>query len=440
MANLDLKETLDLLDYLVTRVPPGNKEIQGYLGQRDKGATGDPLDLKEILESLVHQDQRVHLVRPETQELQESKDLLETLAKEDQGVQLVNLAALDHKDYLACKGRLVLWVPPVLLAPLVTQYQLLQQQCQEEKLFLGLPDHRDLWDLQDLQGSEELLELGDLREEEEHLDHLALLVDQGDKDYLEDLETLELQAKMDARGEPTVKMICGKFVRLFSEIVCLNLLLALLDPQVLLEGEGLVDLENLAQGVLLVTLVFKERQGQEGFLGFLAYLALLDHLVSRVTGEYRGILDLLGWEWKDQLDQQDLMDHPVLLGLENLERRVLEDHLGNTVAVVCLAGPAQLAPLATASFVRHLRCKPTEEDKRKDNNKMFDSSYSILGLDHACRKLSTTAKVVTNMNSRRMVGSIIFVTNIILVFISHHFCVPQSSASCALVPYIDIIL
>ena len=85
MVNLDQKVTLDLLDYLVTRVPPGNKEIQGYLGQRDKGATGDPLDLKEILESLVHQDQRVHLVRPETQELQESKDLLETLAKEDQG-------------------------------------------------------------------------------------------------------------------------------------------------------------------------------------------------------------------------------------------------------------------------------------------------------------------------------------------------------------------
>ena len=85
MANPGLKATLDLLDYLVTRVPLGNKEIQGYLGQRDKGATGDLLDLKEILESLVHQDQRDHLVRPETQERQESKDLLETLAKEDQG-------------------------------------------------------------------------------------------------------------------------------------------------------------------------------------------------------------------------------------------------------------------------------------------------------------------------------------------------------------------
>jgi len=440
VANPDLKATLDLLDYLVTRVPLGNKEIQGYLGQRDKGATGDPLDLKEILESLVHQDQRVHLVRPETQELQESKDLLETLAKEDQGGQLVNLAAQDHKDYLECKEKLVQWVLQVLPVPLVTQYQLLQQQCQEEKLFLGHPDHRDPWDLQDLLESVELLELGGLREEEEHLDHLVLLVDQGDKDYLEGLETLEPQAKMDARGEPTVKMICGKFVHLFLEIVCLNLLLALLDPQVLQEGGGLVDLENLAQGVLLVTLVFKERQGPEGFLGFLAYLVLVDHLDSRVTGVYQGTLDLLGWVWRDQLDQQDLMDPPVLLGLENLEHKVSGDHLGNTVAVVCPVAPALSAPLATASFVRHLRCKPTEEDRRKDNNQMFDSSYSILGLDHACRKLSTTAKVVTNMNSRRVVGSMIFVTNIILVFISHHFCVPQSSASCALVPYIDIIL
>ena len=82
-----------------------------------------------------------------------------------------------------------------------------------------------------------------------------------------------------------------------------------------------------------MTLVFKERQGPEGFLGFLAYLALVDHLASRVTGVYQGIMDLLGWVWRDQLDQQDLMDPPVLLGPENLEHRALEDHLGNTVSV-----------------------------------------------------------------------------------------------------------
>lgn len=433
MVNLDQKVTLDLLDYLDTRAPLVSKEIQEYQVQKDKGVIEDQLDLKEILESLVHQGQRVHLEKVETQELRGNKDLLETQAKEDQGDPLVSLVAQGHRDYLEWKEDQVQWVHQVHLALLVTQYQLLQQQCQEERQCPEHLGHRDQWGLQVHLGNEELLEQEDLREEEEGLDQRVHPVDQVDKVFLEDQETQGLQAKMAAQGEPILKMIFEKYVHPCLEIACLNLLPVLWDHQVLLEGEGLVDLESLALGVQLVTLESREKQDQEGFLGYLACLVTADHPVSRVIGEYLGILDLLEWEWRDLLGQPVLMDHLDPKGLENLDHKVLEDLLGNSVVVECPVVLALLVPLATASFVKHLRCKPIEEDKRKDKLSLFDPRYSILDLDRACWKHSTTAKVVTNMNSWSIVGPVIFVTNMILLLIPHLLCVHHSSPSCALV-------
>merc|ERR1712013_357981 len=378
----------------------------GYQGQKDKEVIEDQLALKEILESLVHQDQRVHLERVETQELQGSKDQLETQGKEAQGVQLASLVAQDPRDYLEWKEDQVLWVHQ---------------------------DHRVQWDLLVHLGNEELLEQGDLREEEEGQDQRVLPEDQVDKVCLEDQGTQGHQAKMGAQGEPTLKMTCGKSVLLCSEIACLNSLLVLWDHPVLLAGEGLVDLENPALGVLLVTLGSREKQDPEGFLGYLVCLGTVDHLVSRVTGEYLGILDLQEWEWRGLLAQQVLMDHKDPPELENLDHKVLEDLLENTVAVECPVVLALLVLLVIVSFVKHLRCKPIEEDKRKDRHSLLDPRYSILDLDHACWKVSTTAKVVTNMNTCSVAGSVIFVTNMILLLIPHLLCVHHPLSSCALV-------
>lgn len=433
MVNLDQKVTLDLLDYLDTRDPLASREIQEYQVQKDKEVIEDQLALKEILESPVHQDQRVHLERVETQELQGSKDQLETQGKEAQGVQLASLVAQDPRDYPEWKEDQVLWVHQVHQDRLVIQYQLLQQQCPEERQFLEHLDHRVQWDLLVHLGNEELPEQEDLREEEEGQDRRVLREDQVDKVCLEDQETQGHQAKMGAQGEPTLKMICGKSVHLCSEIACLNSLLVLWDHPVLLAGEGLVDLENLALGVLLVTLESREKQDPEGFLGYLACLGTVDHLVSRVTGDYLGILDPQEWEWRDLLAQQVLMDHKDPPELENLDPKVLEDLLENTVAVECPVVLALLVLLVIVSFVKHLRCKPIEEDKRKDKHSLFDPRYSILDLDHACWKVSTTAKVVTNMNTCPLAGSVIFVTNMILLLIPHLLCVHHPSSTCALV-------
>merc|ERR1719312_1889901 len=402
MVNLDRKVTLDLLDYLDTRDPLVSREIQEYQVQKDKEVIEDQLAHKEILESPVHQDQRVHLERVETQELQGSKDQLETLGKEAQGVQLASLVAQDPRDYPAWKEDQVLWVHQVHQDRLVIQYLLLQQQCPEERQFLEHLDHRVRWDLLVHLGNEELPEQGDLREEEEGQDQQVLLEDQGTQGH---------QAKTGAQGEPTLKMICGKSVHLCSEIACLNSLLVLWDHPVLLAGEGLVDLENPAPGVLLVTLGSREKQDLEGFLGYLVCLGTVDHQVSRVTGEYLEILDLQEWEWRDLLAQQVLMDHKDPPELENLDPKVLEDLLENTVAVECPVVLALLVLLVIVSFVKHLRCKPIEEDKRKDKHSLLDPRYSILDLDHACWKVSTTAKVVTNMNTCSIAGPVIFVTN-----------------------------
>merc|ERR1719312_366794 len=213
MVNLDRKVTLDLLDYLDTRDLLVSREIQEYQVQKDKEVIEDQLDLKEILESPVHPDQRVHLERVETQELQGSKDQLETLGKEAQGVQLASLVAQDPRDYPEWKEDQVQWVHQVHQDRLVIQYQLLQQQCPEVRQFLEHLDHRVQWDL--------LVHL----EEEEGLDQRVLPEDQVDKVCLEDQETQGHQAKTGAQGEPTLKMICGKSVHLCSEIACLNSLL-----------------------------------------------------------------------------------------------------------------------------------------------------------------------------------------------------------------------
>merc|ERR1712013_639294 len=143
----------------------------GYQGQKDKEVIEDQLALKEILESLVHQDQRVHLERVETRELRGSKDQLETQGKEAQGVQLASLVAQDPRDYLEWKEDQVLWVHQDRL---VIQYQLLQQQCPEVRQFLEHLDHRVQWDLLVHLGNEELPEQVDLREEEEGLDQRVL--------------------------------------------------------------------------------------------------------------------------------------------------------------------------------------------------------------------------------------------------------------------------
>ena len=82
-----------------------------------------------------------------------------------------------------------------------------------------------------------------------------------------------------------------------------------------------------------MTLGSREKQDLEGFQGYLVCLGTVDHLVSRVTGEYLGILDPQEWEWRGLLAQQVLMDHKDPPELENLDPKVLEDLLENTVCV-----------------------------------------------------------------------------------------------------------
>jgi len=159
------------------------------------------------LENLVHQDQKDHKERMETLALQENKDLLETQENAGQGVQLENPEAQDLKVYLEWKVDQVLWVHQVHLVLLATPYQLPQQQCLEEKLFLGFLDHRDLWDHQVLLVREELQVEEDQREEGDHLDHQALLVVREDKVFQEEQEIQDHQAKMAVQGELILKMI-----------------------------------------------------------------------------------------------------------------------------------------------------------------------------------------------------------------------------------------
>jgi len=208
------------------------------------------------------------------------------------------------------------------------------------------------------------------------------------------------------------------------------------DLQVPLEEAGLVDPESLAQGALSGIPEFKEKQDPEGFLVFLACLDLVDHLVLRVTGAYRVTLGPLEWEWRDLLDQQDLMEFLDHLELENLEHRDSEDLPENTVVVVCPAALDLSAHPATASFVKHLRCKLTEAAKRKAKQNLTDQCNFSERMNHVCQKLMTTAEVVTNVNcllldTRHTVVPVIFVTNIILLFISHHLCFLHPSSPCS---------
>lgn len=159
------------------------------------------------MENLVHRDQKGHKERMGTQALRENKDPLETQENEGQGVQQENLEAQDHKDYLEWKEDQVLWVHRVHLVLLATPYQLRQQQCLEEKLFLGFLDHRDLWDHQVHLVREELQVEEGQREEGDHLDHQALLVVREDKVFQEEQEIQEHQAKMAVQGELILKMI-----------------------------------------------------------------------------------------------------------------------------------------------------------------------------------------------------------------------------------------
>lgn len=159
------------------------------------------------MENLVHRDQKGHKERMGTQALRENKDPLETQENEGQGVQQENLEAQDHKDYLEWKEDQVLWVHRVHPVLLATPYQLRQQQCLEEKLFLGFLDHRDLWDHQVHLVREELQVEEGQREEGDHLDHQALLVVREDKVFQEEQEIQEHQAKMAVQGELILKMI-----------------------------------------------------------------------------------------------------------------------------------------------------------------------------------------------------------------------------------------
>merc|ERR1719180_735182 len=71
-----------LLVFQDTRDLQASKEIQGCLAQRARGDTGDPPDLREILESLVQKD------RKGQQEIMEERD---------QEVQLARQAEWDHR-------------------------------------------------------------------------------------------------------------------------------------------------------------------------------------------------------------------------------------------------------------------------------------------------------------------------------------------------------
>lgn len=155
-------------------------------------------------------------------------------------------------------------------------------------------------------------------------------------------------------------------------------------------------------------------------------------------------LEPLEWEWRDLLDPLDQMGHLDHLAQESQEHRDSEDPLENTVGVECPAAQDLWGHLATASFVKHLRCRPTEGDKRKDKRKMIDQCKAYLRMDHVCRKMSTTAEVVTNVTCwalnwglaedthHRMV-LVIFVMNLLLLFI-FHLCSFHISSYCKLVP------
>lgn len=192
-------------------------------------------------------------------------------------------------------------------------------------------------------------------------------------------------------------------------------------------------------------LEFREKRDQEGFQVFLACLDQMDHLGLRVTEEYQVTLDLLEWEWRDLLDPLDQMGHLDHLAQESQGHRDSEDPLENTVVVECLVAQDLWARLATASFVKHLRCRLTEGDKRKDKHELNDHCKANLRMKHVCRKLTTTAEVVTNVicltlhwglavDTLNMMVLVIFVTNVLLLFI-FHLCSFHISSYCKLVPF-----
>lgn len=202
------------------------------------------------------------------------------------------------------------------------------------------------------------------------------------------------------------------------EIACLNLLLDSPVHRVRPVEAELVDLENQALGVLSVTPEFKEKLDREGFLVCQDYPALWVLLDLKATEEFLVTWVLQEWEWKVPWDQPVLMALQVPQEQASQVHRDCVDHLENTAEEDFQADLVPLGLLDTVSFVKHLRCRPTEEDRRKARSQ---------------RNEPITAKIVTIASSSSLL--VILVTILFLTFIFHLCTSHHYSSLCSLVPY-----
>merc|ERR1719180_447188 len=138
-----------LLVFQDTRDLQASKEIQGCLAQRARGDTGDPPDLREILESLVQKDQKGLQENREILASQGHKDQQELMEERDQEVLLARQAEWDHRVSPEWKESQDSQVHQAPLDLLETQLLWPQQLCQEAASLVSL-EHLDQEDLQGL--------------------------------------------------------------------------------------------------------------------------------------------------------------------------------------------------------------------------------------------------------------------------------------------------
>lgn len=115
-----------------------------------------------------------------------------------------------------------------------------------------------------------------------------------------------------------------------------------------------------------MTLGFKERPDPEGFPACLACQDPPDHQARRVTEVFRETVAHQELEWKVLRVLRDLMDCQVLLVLVRQDSKGCVVPLGSKDCEEWWEAPDLWVHPDTASFARLYKCRPTEDQARKD--------------------------------------------------------------------------
>lgn len=189
---------LALLVFRDTKDLRASKETQGCLVQRARGDTGDPLDHREIWESLVQKDQKGLQENKVIPASQGRKDQQELTEERDQGVLLAKQAEWGHRVSLEWKESQDSQVHQAPLDPLETQLLWPQQLCQEAVSLVCL-EHLDQGDLQGLLEAVVPVVAEDLKEDVGRLVRTELLGVQEDRDCQEGQAVLDNQERVVCR-------------------------------------------------------------------------------------------------------------------------------------------------------------------------------------------------------------------------------------------------